>query len=134
MSNSYFKVVVDATPISSTSIFTLGSFDLNALPGGGLGTSNTSLIVSSVVWMITDGDHSSRCWQRSSLLSNNPAGFNLKGSVNANSGTLGIIGDADLSTIAFDTSGTSWRCRVTPSTASATTWFAIHTVQLVKYS
>ena len=120
--------VVQPAPVNttSTSAFTLASFDLANMPGiSGNFTDCTIFVRITVLLFEVSGSQYSTTWERCATFRRDTSGnATLKVAVvDGNAGTGGKVGDGDPSSVSIDASTTNIRIRVTPSGTGSLWWY-----------
>lgn len=128
MAQKITNLIVQPVPVntSSTSVFTLASFDLASLPDGtGNFTDCTVFVRATILLFEVGGGTYSSTWEKLATFRRDTSGnATIKGTVvDGNAGSGGQVGSGDLSTITIDGSTTNIRLRVTPSGSGSLWWY-----------
>jgi hypothetical protein len=118
----------NSTSTSATTQITLAQVDTAAIPGVGDITSlRWGMRITATIYELDSGaDHNATMWKKETYASRNAGGgFQVATTpANGNSNSGGLIGSANSSTIAFDTSSNLVRLRLTPDDTAAMQWIA----------
>lgn len=129
-----FKFAPSA-PVTTNAVTTVsvGTFAFNAVPGYGDTSALTQyegVVKSRVGVLSSGGDHGSKVWVlQTTFKLNAGSGFSNGAVVSDTDATGGVLdnqGTDSNGTFAYDSSGGSFRFRVTPSNTNNMIWFAEH--------